>query len=161
MMPSGMNRVVASHNGERNFQVRAIPTAGGREILLFNAIGAYQGTVPLLESGEYLFEINADGDWTLQIEAVPANPQPQMSLSGTGDFVSDLFTPDRTGAVPYRFTHDGQSNFQVTLHCEMQRADLLQNEIGPVDNEAIVSFPDSGLCLWDITADGNWTVQPR
>ena len=51
-------------------------------------------------------------------------------------------------------SHDGDSNFAIWAWGVAGR-DLLVNEIGAYDGTVLV---ESGLSIWDITADGNWTV---
>lgn len=72
--------------------------------------------------------------------------------------MSPLFSPSAQGPRPYRFTHDGQANFIVWLHCA-GGDDLGQNEIGPLDVTSVVRFAQ-GPCLWEVRADGNWSITP-
>jgi hypothetical protein len=145
----------ATYKGTGNFAVWAFNDAGGKDLLI-NNIDAYEGYRALLP-GTYYFQIDAETTWTLVIE--PLVPQPDAAaLSGHGDFVSGLFIP-AAGNVPYTFTHDGKANFAVWLYCGDNR-DLLQNEVGSVNNTAVVQF-DGSTCFWQIDADGNWTVKPR
>lgn len=156
--PAAINRVEAQHNGQRNFQVTAYDATGERTLLV-NEIGGYSGGVLLVASSEVFFEVNADGNWSLSVQPLGVSSVPLDSLSGTGDWTTDLFTPSRTGVVPYRFTHRGDSNFAVVLWCANGR-DLVQNEIGPVTNEAVANFRGEP-CFWEITANGAWTLEPR
>ncbi len=73
--------------------------------------------------------------------------------------MSGLFQPVQQGAVPYTFTHTGESNFAVYIRCA-GGDDLVQNEIGAVENQAVVRF-DESPCLWESKADGNWSVKPK
>jgi len=76
-----------------------------------------------------------------------------------GDQVSGLFLPTKEGAVPFVFTHNGTSNFIVLVTCG-GGTDYAQNEIGKVDGSAVVKFSD-GPCLWDVQADGEWTISAK
>lgn len=158
VLPASFTQVSLSHQGQRNFIVWAY-RASGREDLLANAIGEYSG-VALLQGapGERLYlEVKADGPWTVTISAVGFD-NGAASFSGRGDMVSPLFAPSSQGPQPYRFTHDGQRNFVVWLRCA-GGADLGQNEIGPLDVTGVVRFTQ-GPCLWEIRADGNWSITP-
>jgi hypothetical protein len=51
---------------------------------------------------------------------VGLNTEDQSLKSGKlakGDTVSDLFWPAKEGPVPFSFSHDGERNFVVSLHC--------------------------------------------
>ena len=157
-LPAAFTRVTLSHQGQRNFIVKAY-RSNGREALLANEIGGYSGTA-LLEGtpGETIFlEVQADGFWTVEVAAVGFD-NGAVYFSGRGDTVSPLFTPPAQGPVPYAFSHDGQRNFIVWLRCA-GRDDLAQNTIGPVSGTAVVRF-DAGPCLWEVMADGNWSITP-
>ena len=59
--------------------------------------------------------------------------------------------PDPTPAAT--LTHNGDSNFSVWAWGTTR--DLLVNEIGAYDGTVLV---ESGLFIWDVSADGDWTV---
>lgn len=156
--PSTVNRITASHQGRRNFALKAY-TPDGKSDLLINTIGAYQGVVLLMTDQEIFFEVDADGAWSLQVEVITFDETAAQGAAGKGDYVSGLFMPATEGAIPYTFTHNGERNFAVFLHCAGGR-ELAQNEIGPVDNQAVVRFRE-GPCLWQVQADGEWSVKPK
>lgn len=155
---STANRVVASHQGRRNFALISY-APDGKSKLLINTIGNYQGVVLLATDQETYFEIDADGVWSLQIEPIVADEAAAQGATGSGDYVSGLFTPTKTGPVPYTFTHNGERNFAVYLHCA-GGSDLVQNEIGAVENQAVARFRE-GPCLWEVQADGDWSLKPK
>jgi len=57
------------HTGKGNFIICPYGTSGRRYSSLINEIGPFEGwnTVPF-EEGEYLFQVDADGDWEMSIE---------------------------------------------------------------------------------------------
>lgn len=151
--PSSVNIATFTHAGSSNFVVRVF--GGGSEGLLINEIGFYQGSRPIFGADPFTLDIDADGAWTLRLEAIgEAEGAP---FSGTGDAASGLFDPPDSGA--WEFFHDGQSNFAVLLHCA-DGTDLVQNEIGAVSGSGIIEF-GAAPCLWEVEADGNWSLQPR
>jgi cytoskeletal protein RodZ len=156
-VPGVFNRIEAQHNGSSNFQVSAYESDGNVEYLI-NEIGSYNGAVLLYTESNVFFEITADGEWSLSIQELVMHDTPLDSLSGSGDWVTDVFVPSHSGATPYRFTHDGSSNFQVSLWCA-GGVDFVQNEIGSVDNQVVVDIGEAP-CFWEIHADGNWSFEP-
>jgi hypothetical protein len=151
--PCSVCRVALTHSGSSNFAVTTF--RGSEQDLMVNEIGAYQGNRPIFGEAPVVFDIDADGAWTIRIEGVGAGAQ--TPFSGRGDAISDLFEPPDSG--PWEFAHDGQANFAVLLHCAGGQ-DLIQNEIGPVSGSSVVGFSD-GPCLREVEADGNWSLTPR
>ncbi len=153
-MPSLINVLTFTHTGSRNFIVKSY--VKGKEDLLVNKIGAYQGTRPIFGIDPVTFDIQADGAWTIKVEPVDLN-KVEPSFSGKGDAVSGIFDPPPAGA--WEFTHTGQRNFIVVAHCAGGDV-TVQNQIGPVSGSRVVSFP-KGICIWEVEADGSWTLKPR
>lgn len=152
-LPSPATVVTFTHNGSRNFIVKAF--AGSSEQLLVNVIGGYRGQRPVFSNGPITFDIQADGDWTLRAEAIQAGGS--APFSGSGDAVSALFTPPASG--PWEISHGGSRNFIVRLHC-LSGTRLVQNQIGRVQSSGVVQF-GQGPCLWEVQADGEWSLRPR
>jgi hypothetical protein len=128
---------------------------GDNENLLINDIGPYQGTRPLAGNTTVEFEIKADGAWTVEIHLVESAEGPEFK--GKGDDVSGFFDAPANGA--WEVAHDGQSNFIVYLHCA-GGSELIQNEIGLVSGSVRVTFPE-GPCVWEVRADGKWSLAAR
>ena len=157
-IPFPLARVLFAHDGTSNFIVTAYQ--GDDDTILTNEIGRYTGTRLVSGEKETIFEVNADGGWFIMIQ--PLVFSPSIATDGTNgvtDDISGLFTPTKLGPVAYHFTHEGEQNFIVQLICG-GGTDYVQNEIGAVDGDAIVRFKD-GPCLWDVQADGNWTIAPK
>src|SRR5206468_5887133 len=85
-------RVSITHSGSRNFIVKTF--RGSNQDLIVNTIGSYQGSRPLFGRDPVIFDIDADGTWTIHIEEVSRGGQ--APFSGQGDAVSDLFEPPDT-----------------------------------------------------------------
>jgi len=153
MLPPGAHIVTFTHDGARNFAVKTFQA--NKEDLLINRIGPYQGARPLVGGDPITFDIQADGNWTAQIEPIGQAPSP--AFSGRGDAVSGTFNPPASGAWEVR--HDGQRNFIVQLHCA-GGSNLVQNQIGPVSGSRVVQF-GRGPCFWEVEADGSWSLAPR
>lgn len=156
-LPDEVCRVLAAHTGRGNFMLTAQPVPAGYDELLVNRVGAYRGATLLQGKTPVHFRVNADGAWTITIEALPINPPMPPTMSGMGDTVSDRFLLPQAGSQSCYFTHKGRSNFMVTLHSQEQ-AILLQNVIGPTQQHMPVNFP-AGLCWWEIKAESSWRIE--
>lgn len=152
--PAPANLVTLTHSGESNFIVTVF--RGGDQDLMVNKIGSYSGTRYLAGADDVLFDIDADGPWTLTITPVGVQPDAASSFAGRGDAVSGIFDSPDDGA--WAFVHDGESNFIVLLHCDDSGQDLIQNEVGPVSGSGIIQFEEDDACIWEVEADGNWSL---
>lgn len=158
ILPASINRVTLTHKGSRNFIVQSYG-AGDKQDYLVNTIGAYNGIRPMIGEGEWYLEVNADGAWEIAIEPVGGEAGAAQGIEGSGDYVSGLFEPTKEGAVPYNIKHTGKRNFIVQIHCAGGR-DVAANEIGAVEGSVVVRF-GRGPCLWEVQADGDWSVKPK
>ena len=141
-----------TNSGKRNFIVREYDVNGERELLV-NEIGNYDGYVLLVGDSPILFEIKSSGEWSYTIEALPKVPE--KSFSGTGDYVTGITYLD---GGSWHFTHDGDSNFVVWAYSNDDR-DLIVNTIGSYDGNALLTVPAGSYTFFEITADGNWTIE--
>lgn len=152
-----LSRVYLGHEGKRNFIVRAYAADGSDEGLV-NEIGYYAGN-RLLMPATYDIEIKADGPWLIRVTPMSWDETASGAMEGKGDDIRGMFTPPISRGV-YRFTHEGQHNFIVNLVCDTTQ-DGIVNEIGTFNGEFMVSFEDAKGCLWDVQADGAWTIAPK
>lgn len=154
----GLTVVRATHSGESNFQV-SLANDSEFDDNFINAIGDFDGAqANLIEGGEYILDVNADGNWEIDLE------QPR---SGQGESLPTSFSGNGPGVVgPVQFAgtgvasgeHDGESNFQVELYpMAGSFAEIVFNEIGSFEGETSYSF--DGIGWVDVNADGNWTVE--
>ena len=148
--------MVFTHDGQRNFIVKSF--RGSREELLVNRIGAYEGRRPLTGTDPVRLNIEADGNWTVTIVAIQCCSS-SGEFSGKSDNVSNQFTPPGPLPSTWEFTHDGERNFIVRLHCRTSEQSV-QNRIGTFSGSAILVM-GGGPCYWQVQADGNWAIKPR
>lgn len=153
--PVAPSFVTVTHSGSSNIQVVGFDAAGERLGGLVNDIGNYSGQVILDDWRDIdTLDITADGSWRMEILPLSAAPQADLNagFAGRGDSVRFI-----GAAGPARFTHNGESNFQVVVFDEdADRRGGAVNEIGPYEGTARL---DSGGYI-QITADGDWTVGP-
>ncbi len=152
-LPAEESIVMAAHNGRRNFIVHAY--IGNRRELLINTVGEYRGDRLLSAKQPVSLNVEADGNWLIQVVPVSGGGQP--AFSGNGDAVGSRFNPPGLGA--WEFSHSGRRNFIVHLHCNGRRS-LIQNTVGEFSGSKIVEF-GRGPCFWEVQADGAWSLTPR
>ena len=130
--------------------------------LLVNAIGRYDGIVPIdFGDGEHTtrFETKASGPWTIEVKHAREARGVEVpgTFDGKGDDVIRLIGYDQNPPDVAHITHVGQSNFVVYGYSNDGR-NLLVNEIGNYDGEVILS-PSTFLMV--IKADGKWTIEVK
>jgi|AntRauMinimDraft_1070381.scaffolds.fasta_scaffold00363_2 hypothetical protein len=154
----GLTVVEATHtNGESNFQVSLV--GGEFDDLFVNAIGEYDGeTAALIDEGEYTLDVEADGDWEVEIRQPRAASGDSLPQSLEGD------TPEVHG--PFEFdgshvatgSHSGEANFQVHVYpAEGSFGELVFNEVGQYDGET--TFRHSGVGWVAVQAGGDWSLE--
>jgi len=145
-----------SHDGSSNFAVISRDTSLDWIDLLVNEIGSYTGARPMQFAANEpvaALEITADGVWTYKVWRLSDEPMQSCRVDGKGESVirlSDFKNSSGTATL----THNGSSNFAIWAWAGTSR-DLLVNEIGAYSGTVIVS---SGSTAWDITADGDWSI---
>lgn len=145
-----------SHNGSSNFAVISRDRSLGWIDLLVNEIGNYTGTRPMQFAANEpvaALEITADGAWTYKIWRLSDEPMQSCRVDGRGESVIRLTDFKNTSGTA-TLTHNGSSNFAIWAWAGTSR-DLLVNEIGAYSGTVVVP---SGSTAWDITADGDWSI---
>lgn len=148
----GIYRARFVYQGSGNFIVHSYDADDDEEFLV-NEIGNYDGFVLLLGKSPLTFEVKARGEWTINIERIPTTNA--VSFSGKGDYVTDIAS---ISSGTYEFTHDGNSNFIVHM-ITTDGMDYLVNEIGKYTGKIIVKIPSGSNALFEIKADGNWSIK--
>jgi hypothetical protein len=159
----GMTVFRFQHRGQSNFIVGLL-TSSGKEIDgLVNEIGTIEGaTARGLEEGRYLFNVEADGPWSIRIEQPrPASGQGlPATAKGRGHSVAGPFQTAVAG-VRFGLRHRGESNFIVdVLDADGQVLGNLSNEIGSFQGSTVGEAPEGPFWL-NIQADGSWTITMR
>jgi hypothetical protein len=174
-LKSGIAEFHMTYNGPSNFAVTLYSSAGEYVDLLANEIGSYSGSSLVGVSGEsvgtsagqHYLEVSASGPWTVVVEQprVSSASSIPVTLSGKGADVPAPFTLP-SGSVKFTMTHEGSSNFAVTLYdANGDYVDLLANEIGSYSGSKSVSVDGSlfgaspGIHYLKVDADGSWVIQ--
>ena len=140
------------NSGSSNFIVHSYDSTEYPDLLV-NEIGRYDGIVLLMAEYPIVLEIQSNGNWTVEINTLEATDQ--SSLSGRGDYVTPIMS---FSTSVWRFTHSGRSNFIVKAYTT-DGYDLLVNEIGSYSGEKYVQVPAGSNLFFEITADGDWTIE--
>lgn len=160
-LEGGLSIFKMTHSGGSNFIVYLLDNDGNEIDLLVNKIGVFDGSqaLKIRKTGEYLLDISADGQWTVDIEQPRVNEAPNLnSFSGVGQQATELFSTNK-GLMKVEMNHSGSSNFIVyLLDNSGNELELLVNEIGPFDGSKAVRIPKDGIYLFRIEADGEWQV---
>lgn len=158
-LEGGLTVVDAMHTGgSSNFQVSLV-NDGQYDDNFVNAIGEYDGaSADLIDADEYMLDVEADGDWEIEVRqprATSGDALPQ-SLSGDGPIVAGPF--EFSGSHIATGSHSGESNFQATVYpAEGMFGENVFNEIGDYDGETTFNF--DGVGWVDVMADGDWSIE--
>ncbi|MXV61265.1 hypothetical protein GS429_04140 [Natronorubrum sp. JWXQ-INN-674] len=133
--------------------------------MLFNAIGPFEGaTGELVEPGEYVLDVDADGAWSISIR----QPEPAGTDADVDDLPVELQGEHADWAGPIGFdglveahgTHAGDANFIVEVFpVDEPFPELVFNEIGPFEGETTLRADGVGYVV--VEADGPWTLEVR
>jgi hypothetical protein len=151
------------HRGQSNFIVGLLTSRGEEIDNLVNEIGTINGsTARAVEAGRYLFNVEADGPWSIRIE----QPRPgsgrglPTTARGKGHTVAGPFQATG-GGVRFELRHRGESNFIVdVLDVDGQDIGNLSNEIGTFAGSTVGEVPE-GVFWLNVQADGSWTITMR
>lgn len=156
-LPPGEALVIElTHSGSGNFSVVSHTSSGDYLDLLVNEIGAYSGTSLIQISDDVgLLEITADGSWSVLITDLLTGSTGIRcgAASQRGDMVVIVEDFVDTGGAA-DLTHNGESNFSIWTYGD-QGTDLIVNEIGTYSGTVLIG---SGMYLWEIDADGSWSI---
>jgi hypothetical protein len=160
-LEQGLAIFTMQNSGQGNFIVHLLDSEGNTLPSFVNEIGNYNGSraVQISKQGTYIFDINSDGLWTITItQPKPTTAQLVSSLNGSGDKATSFLNLSQ-GLHTFSFTHNGNKNFIVhLLDRNGNSTESLVNEIGNYSGSRAIRINSSGIYLFDIIADGNWTV---
>ena len=69
-LTKGLRRFEMTHSGNSHFGIWLMDSEGNNIELLVNEVGSFDGSkaVKINQTGEYLLDVSADGNWTVEIE---------------------------------------------------------------------------------------------
>jgi hypothetical protein len=161
-LEKGLSLFSIKHQGSASFAIWLLDSSGKKVDLLVDVIGNFSGSKAegITAAGDYQLDIDADGDWTVEI----TQPRPQLaqpaplSVTGTGQHATRFFTL-KPGVATFRMTHNGTSNFAVWLDdVNGKHVDLLANTVGAFNGTKAEDIEQGGIYFLDIDADGDWNI---
>lgn len=162
-LEQGLMVVDMAHQGQSNFVVTLL-NEQGQEVAfaLGNAIGTVEvsNATRIPKTGRYILDVESDGPWQITVrQPRPAEVPEQTSFSGEGGAATELFAMSG-GLKKMNFTHQGESNFVVTLLDQEGREVefALANDIGNVETSSTATIGQDGIYLFTVEADGPWTI---
>ena len=178
-LEEGIVFFTATHaNGDSNFITHLLNSDGLTIDYLTNEIGKYEGRVLVYidEPGDYLLNIDADGNWSFEITQNQSSEVLNVPLEVAGG-IEDLraFAPDEyeymtddvigpiyleSGLHTAYLSQLGSSNCVVWLvDDEGNQKDLLINEIGTTSANEAFNVSESGNYYLTIIGDGAWHIE--
>lgn len=150
-----------THDGTSNFIVQLKYTKSQIVYYLANAIGSFDGSKAegITNAGAYVLDIQADGKWTVTIQQPRPTTAPYTtSFRGKGQVATELFSM-QSGLKTIKMTHNGTSIFNVRLFDSQGNVvDYLTIGIGKLNGSKAEDIQNDGIYLFDVQADGNWTI---
>lgn len=146
------------HDKEGHFSVRGYFGTGEYDYdLLVNTTEKYKGKTLLYPEREYTFEVNGEGDWTIDVYKMGTSSVD--SFSGSGDFVSPAFF--KTSDV-YEINTKGDSHFSVKGYYGGGEYDceLLVNTTDNDYSGSVMFRCDSEYAFFVIEGEREWEIKP-
>ncbi len=165
MLTSGLITFHLTHGGKSNFIVHLLDSNANLVEGLVNVIGVFDGgtAVRIPKDGQYLFNVEADGPWTIAMlqpgraEQANAVVLPQ-TFHGSAPAHSPLIASD-AGALRLEMKHNGSGNFIVhVLDSKGTLIDGAANEIGAFDGAKTVRLPRKDTYMLVVEANGPWSI---
>jgi hypothetical protein len=161
-LEKGLSIFSMQHQGSANFSIWLMDSSGKKVDLLVNVVGEFGGSKAegITTAGDYLLDITADGQWSVDItQPRPLTAQPvPLSMTGVGQHATRFFTL-KSGPATFKMTHNGSSDFTVWLDdANGKHVDLLANKAGIFDGSRVEDIDLGGIYLLDVGADGDWKI---
>jgi hypothetical protein len=151
-----------TNNGNSNFIVRLLDRNGKEVDTLFNEIGPFNGerAFNIRNAGPCLLDVQSNGKWTAAARQPKTNEGKSTPVNVQGKGV-DATQPIQLekGLVVFKFNHNGESRFKVTLLDQDGRTiGHLVNTLGPFNGSKPISIDNPGVYYLNVSADGEWNI---
>lgn len=156
-LKAGFAIITQKNTGSSNFIVDMKNGDGTDFKSLANEIGTFTGTtyIDVPTDGEYLFNVQSDGNWSFSISQRVAETSVNNTLqaSGSGQQVVFMGIPE-DGSYKLTATNTGDSNFIVSNG----ESYTLINEIGNYSGSQVQDIYEGTYAI-SVISNGNWTLK--
>jgi hypothetical protein len=161
-LQQGLAVINTTHQGKSNYIAYLVNSEGEEVQSLFNHIGKYDATrgFEITKPGEYLLNVQADGNWTFNIQ----QPRPTTgesaprTITGTKTEVSPFLTLKK-GLTVFKYGYQGDSRFSATLMDSTGRAvEQIVNTLKATNGSAPIKIEEEGIYFLNVNADANWQI---
>jgi hypothetical protein len=161
-LQQGLAIISTTHQGKSNFIAYLVNSEGEEIQSLFNHIGKYEATrgFEITKTGEYLLNVQADGNWTFSIEQPrpTAGESTPRTINGKRTEVSP-FLSLKKGLTVFKYGYQGDSRFSVTLMDQNGRAiEQIANTLKATEGSAPVKIQEEGIYFLNVSADADWQI---
>ncbi|APX96825.1 polysaccharide deacetylase family protein [Natronorubrum daqingense] len=159
-LEEGVASASFTHDGDDEFVVELVADGGGSDVTLVTTDGNTAGeSIAAVEEGSYGLEIQADGEWTIDLSQpeVHADDLDELGVeaSGTGSsFVGPIWAEDD---VRLEVAHDGDGEFLVDGYDADGASESIVSDTGSFDSSR--SFSAGGTVWINVEADGDWSLE--
>ncbi|HEX5501938.1 MAG TPA: hypothetical protein VFW96_04915 [Thermomicrobiales bacterium] len=165
-LEAGLALFFTTYQGDANFVVELLDLHGQQVGLVVNVIDTSKNTraIQIPAAGQYVLSVViADGAWTIDIlQPGPAEFAQAVALprtfTGHGDQTTVFFAA-RPGLLRVKGRQTGESNFIVELlDTRGDLVGLAANVVGAAPSSQVVPIPTAGVYIFNVTADGDWSL---
>jgi hypothetical protein len=189
-LQAGLAIVEMTHQGEGDFVVDLLPSEqegtanaperieffgdqnGGSEVGSALALADEKGSadisraVNISDAGKHVFDVKADGPWTIQVEQPHPSSAPEPAkFSGDDDTATPLFQLS-SGLKEITATNPAGGKLDISLLDEdgsevgrIPEDKAGQAEDPPATLSSTIDIQEAGIYLFDVRADSLWTVE--
>lgn len=150
--PKKLSYAHIKHGGNGHFAVKA--HHNDSYDLLVNTTNPYDGKTLIIPNKEYTFEVNARGDWSIDIYEIGNSLTD--SFEGTGDFVTPFFYGT---SETYEISSTGSGHFSVKGWTD-KGYDLLVNTTDANYSGKVLLKGSSKGGFFEINSSREWSIKP-
>lgn len=122
--------------------------------LLVNTTENYDGTTLIMADREYMFEVSANGEWSIDLYKI--GTVSTDSFSGDSDFVTPVFL--KTSNI-YEVKTSGSGHFSIKVWGD-EGYDLIVNTTNPNYSGKVMCGKKGEYALFEISASREWSIEP-
>lgn len=150
--PEKLSYAYIKHSGDGHFAVKA--HYDDSYDLLANTTEPYDGKTLIIPNKEYTFEVNARGDWSIEVYELGTSLMD--TFKGYGDFVTPIFSGT---SETYEISSTGSGHFSVKAWTD-KGYDLLVNTTDDNYSGKVLLKGSSKGAFFEINSSREWSIKP-